>query len=235
MQDKGRAKVERILRSTYTSRWSLPKCHEIIDPRSAPVFIVLGVIFVPFARHFAEFSGISGHFERDSTASAHSRSRIHCDQSVASHGRSSLPSIDRPQLTVWLSYDVTDPTITLMELFVGKPLLGPDGAECDAKSALEGKMIALYFSAMWCPSCRQFTPKLGEYLTEHCGGWLAIPFGDGRIQEFLAKYEVPTIPALKVLKDDGSILVADARNQVQEKGRDDPVKLFEEWQALLSK
>ncbi|EYC37643.1 hypothetical protein Y032_0775g2258 [Ancylostoma ceylanicum] len=130
-----------------------------------------------------------------------------------------------------------------MDLFVGKPLLGPDGTGCDAKSALEGKMIALYFSAMWCPSCRQFTPKLGrfykelkesgknfeivlvsrdrededlkEYLTEHCGGWLAIPFGDGRIQEFLAKYEVPTIPALKVLKDDGSILVADARNQVQ--------------------
>ncbi|RCN32041.1 antioxidant, AhpC/TSA family [Ancylostoma caninum] len=150
-----------------------------------------------------------------------------------------------------------------MELFVGKPLLGPDGSECDAKKALEGKMIALYFSAMWCPSCRQFTPKLGrfykelkeagknfeivlvsrdrededlkEYLTEHCGGWVGIPFGDERIQQFLAKYEVPTIPALKVLKADGSILVADARNQVQEKGRDDPVKLFEEWEALLSK
>ncbi|KAK6051149.1 hypothetical protein COOONC_11346 [Cooperia oncophora] len=84
-----------------------------------------------------------------------------------------------------------------MELFVGKPLLGPDGNEIDAEEALEGK----------------------EYLTEHCGGWLAIPFGDERIQEYLAKYEVPTIPALKVLNTDGSILIADARNQVQVSGR----------------
>ncbi|XGW29460.1 hypothetical protein V3C99_008907 [Haemonchus contortus] len=149
-----------------------------------------------------------------------------------------------------------------MELFVGKPLLGPDGNEINAEKALEGKIIALYFSAMWCPSCRQFTPKLArfyqslkeagknleivlvsrdrededlkEYLVDHCGGWLAIPFGDERIQEYLAKYEVPTIPALKVLKPDGSILIADARNQVQEKGRDDPVKLFEEWEKQLN-
>lgn len=27
-----------------------------------------------------------------------------------------------------------------MELFAGKPLLGPDGSECDAKKALEGKV-----------------------------------------------------------------------------------------------
>ncbi|VDM79532.1 unnamed protein product [Strongylus vulgaris] len=74
---------------------------------------------------------------------------------------------------------------------------------------------------------------LKEYLTEHCGGWVAIPFGDSRIVEFLAKYEVPTIPAMRVLKPDGSVLVADARVQVQEKGREDPVKLFEEWEAML--
>ncbi|KAK5986784.1 hypothetical protein GCK32_019538 [Trichostrongylus colubriformis] len=47
--------------------------------------------------------------------------------------------------------------------------------------------------------------------------------------EFLEKYEVPTIPALKVLNADGSIAIADARNQVQDKGRDEPVQLFDEW------
>ncbi|KAJ1349233.1 hypothetical protein KIN20_004707 [Parelaphostrongylus tenuis] len=148
-----------------------------------------------------------------------------------------------------------------MELFAGKPLLGPDGSEIDAEKALKGKMIALYFSAMWCPQCRQFTPKLTrfykalkdggkefeiilvsrdreeedlkEYLTEHCGGWLGIPFGDDRIKEFLEKYEVPTIPALKVLKADGSVLIENARAEVTEKGRDDPVQLFEEWQKKL--
>ncbi|VDM56636.1 unnamed protein product [Angiostrongylus costaricensis] len=149
-----------------------------------------------------------------------------------------------------------------MELFAGKPLLGPDGSEVDAEKALKGKvMIALYFSAMWCPHCRQFTPKLTrfysalkdsgkdfeivlvsrdrededlkEYLTEHCGGWFGIPFGDERIKKFLEKYEVPTIPALKVLNADGSVLIADARNEVTEKGGDNPVQLFEEWQKKL--
>ncbi|KAE9413762.1 hypothetical protein Angca_007785, partial [Angiostrongylus cantonensis] len=74
---------------------------------------------------------------------------------------------------------------------------------------------------------------LKEYLTEHCGGWFGIPFGDERIKKFLEKYEVPTIPALKVLNADGSVLIADARNEVAEKGGDNPVQLFEEWQKKL--
>ncbi|KJH43780.1 antioxidant, AhpC/TSA family [Dictyocaulus viviparus] len=148
-----------------------------------------------------------------------------------------------------------------MDSFIGKPLIGSDGSEVDASTVLQGKMIALYFSAMWCAQCRQFTPKLSrfyhslkeagknfeiilvsrdreeddfiEYLTEHCGGWYGIPFGDDRINKLLAKYEVSSIPVLKVLNVDGTVIVEDARSQITDKGRDEPIQLFEDWKKIL--
>lgn len=73
---------------------------------------------------------------------------------------------------------------------------------------LKGKLVALYFSAHWCPPCRGFTPvlkkfyadakaqgfelvfvsfdrtesALDEYLKESHGEWLFVPFGDALIQ-----------------------------------------------------
>ncbi|PAV68531.1 hypothetical protein WR25_02979 [Diploscapter pachys] len=99
----------------------------------------------------------------------------------------------------------------MAEQFSGQPLLRHDGSTVDGGDALKGKkVVGLLFSAMWCPSCKQFLPKIKkfynemqeagksfeivlvsrdkeedhmlEYLKEHNGNWLAIPFGDERIQ-----------------------------------------------------
>ena len=79
------------------------------------------------------------------------------------------------------------------------------GTPADA-DALKGKVVALYFSAHWCPPCRFFTPKLAtayemanednhrfevifvssddsaaeqaQYMKEMHGDWLRVPFGD---------------------------------------------------------
>ncbi len=50
--------------------------------------------------------------------------------------------------------------------------------------------------------------------------------------ELLEKYEVKTIPALKVIKPDGSVLVRDARTEVAERGGDNPEALYEEWESF---
>ncbi|OXB71751.1 UNVERIFIED_CONTAM: hypothetical protein H355_006194 [Colinus virginianus] len=47
---------------------------------------------------------------------------------------------------------------TLREL-LGDTLIRPDGEKVD-KSALDNKVLGLYFSASWCPPCQAFTPKL---------------------------------------------------------------------------
>jgi nucleoredoxin len=51
-----------------------------------------------------------------------------------------------------------------MDSLSGQTLVKSDGSSISADSALEGKDIVLfYFSAHWCPPCRQFTPMLKDF------------------------------------------------------------------------
>ncbi|GMT25872.1 hypothetical protein PFISCL1PPCAC_17169 [Pristionchus fissidentatus] len=148
----------------------------------------------------------------------------------------------------------------MSEFLAGVELVLADESKVDAGAHLKDKLVALYFSASWCPPCRAFTPKLKrfyeevkeagkdfevifvsrdredealvEYYKEHMGAWAYIPFGNEKIQELLKHFEVKTIPSLKVIKPDGTILVQDARTEVQEKGVENAVELYEEWEAF---
>lgn len=125
---------------------------------------------------------------------------------------------------------------------LGDTLTG-QGATTVATSTLEGKTVLLYFSAHWCPPCRQFTPVLAkfykdlqakrqdfeivfcssdkdeagfkEYFKEH--PWLALPFADRKLKDKLSrKFGIQGIPALLVVGPDGALITKEGRAKVSE-------------------
>ena len=140
-----------------------------------------------------------------------------------------------------------------MNIFVDRPLVKRSGVIVYPEDALQNKVVALYFSAGWCPPCQQFTPVLAEFYNElqenempfeivfvssdktasdmetyfkQChGDWLAVPFGNEMVQELKNRYHVTAIPKLIVVTDDGDVVTAMGRKEVMDSGP----KCFTQW------
>jgi len=121
---------------------------------------------------------------------------------------------------------------------LGDELKGKNGM-VSYSTALEGKTLALYFSAHWCPPCRGFTPKLvalyeemkasgrddfefvfissdrdedafNEYHAEM--PWLALPFANRKAKAALSSmFGVQGIPSLVTIAPDGTTINKSAR------------------------
>mmetsp|Transcript_31997 Transcript_31997/g.80558 ORF Transcript_31997/g.80558 Transcript_31997/m.80558 type:complete len:161 (+) Transcript_31997:111-593(+) len=102
----------------------------------------------------------------------------------------------------------------MAELLKDAHLVKANGDKVDA-STLQGKLVALYFSAHWCPPCRQFTPTLKDvyeetsdkhnfqvvfvssdedqeamkgYMNDAHGDWLAVSFDSPLRDELKQRY-----------------------------------------------
>lgn len=146
-----------------------------------------------------------------------------------------------------------------MDLLQGAELVNKSGNTILANHALKGKtVIAFYFSAHWCPPCRQFTPLLARayaasrakgqggnvevifvssdrteeallsYMKEAHGDWLAVPHDDPLVQSLSSKFGVRGIPALKVVGIDGSEISKEGREEVMSLG----AASFAQWEKL---
>ena len=131
----------------------------------------------------------------------------------------------------------------VFEEMFGAELCAKGGEVVKTSTALADKVVAIYFSAHWCPPCRGFTPELakayatyksagknleivfassdrdekafGEYFSEM--PWLALPFSErDRKEKLSSKFKVRGIPTLVILDADGSVITTDGRSAVSE-------------------
>lgn len=109
--------------------------------------------------------------------------------------------------------------------------------------AIRGKTLGLYFSAHWCPPCRNFTPKLKAFYTEMLqkdpnfeilfvssdksaeemksyysadhGDWLCLPYSNRDGKNQLSKFfNVEGIPTFAIVDSAGNVLNSDAKAKV---------------------
>lgn len=120
---------------------------------------------------------------------------------------------------------------------LGFPLVDAGNRPYDSQQLKSSDVIALYFSAEWCPPCKQFTPLLKKfvetlqgvgdqslkvifvsrdrsdmdmwkYMHESHGNWLAIPYAGDAREKLAQRYSVQGIPALVVLNQIGQPAMA---------------------------
>ncbi len=118
---------------------------------------------------------------------------------------------------------------------------GPDGEVIEKEVNLgDHDLIAIYFSAHWCPPCKGFTPLFAEMYTKwrmegkkfevifisldndetqfntyyEVQPWLAVPYGEERVGNMLKLFGVQGIPACILITGDGIIVEKNARKDV---------------------
>mmetsp|Transcript_4243 Transcript_4243/g.13276 ORF Transcript_4243/g.13276 Transcript_4243/m.13276 type:complete len:504 (-) Transcript_4243:327-1838(-) len=130
------------------------------------------------------------------------------------------------------------------EGMLGPQLLTKTGPQPTRQALGGAAVVALYFSAHWCPPCRQFTPRLAAALAQPVPQlavvfvssdrdeasfqqyfsempWLALPFGSPQQQTLGPAFNVRGIPTLVVLDAaTGRLISTDGRGDLTRGGFD---------------
>ena len=138
--------------------------------------------------------------------------------------------------------------------FLGETLKSESGkSDVDTTSLDSVPVVALYFSANWCPPCKQFTPKLKQlYTTVNATSkkleivwvsgdeeeeeydeyfetmpWLAIPFDAEDVRNDCSDhFGVEGIPRLVILNKDGTVKSNNGYAEVKDHG----AEAFNAWE-----
>uniref|UniRef100_A0AAZ3PQT5 Thioredoxin domain-containing protein n=1 Tax=Oncorhynchus tshawytscha TaxID=74940 RepID=A0AAZ3PQT5_ONCTS len=125
----------------------------------------------------------------------------------------------------------------MVEVFVGKTLLNKEGDLIDPEETLRNKVVGIYFSAGWCPPCRDFTPSLCDFYTELSsddmveyyhdmhGDWLALPWTDQYKHDLKNRYKITAVPKLVIVKENGDVITDKGRKQIRDQG----LACFRSW------
>ena len=111
------------------------------------------------------------------------------------------------------------------------------------RDALEGKLVGIYFSASWCPPCRNFTPELvklreahpeafqvvlvgfdrteaahWKYMRDYKMNFLSMVPGGRESQTLAERFGVRGIPHLAIIGPDGTVIEPNAVRAVSMNG-----------------
>ena len=115
---------------------------------------------------------------------------------------------------------------------------------------LGDKLIGLYFSASWCPPCKQFTPILiklrddnqadlevvfissdrsaedqMKYMKDYKMSFLAVPLGAEQTKKLQSKFNIRGIPSLIILDSSGKVISTSGVSEV----RKSPEEAIASW------
>ena len=152
-----------------------------------------------------------------------------------------------------------DTTQRIINELFSTTLMNKNGTACNNSLQNSGvKILALYFSAHWCPPCRQFTPVLktafeeykrnsssnkvsvvfvsGDrsqsdmlaYMREAHGDWPAIPPGSPLQQSLNSIFQVRGIPSLITVDINGEVLSREGRQEVMSMSW----QAFQSWEGM---
>ena len=119
---------------------------------------------------------------------------------------------------------------------------------------LEGKLVAIYFSAHWCPPCRRFTPVLQELYDEHKDNlevvfvsadrspaqkaryikedkmsWLTIDLNGEDSDRLMGGLGIQSFPTLVILNEDAKIITMEGYPQLAQA----PKEAWKYWSQYL--
>ena len=147
---------------------------------------------------------------------------------------------------------MADPAASPFKEYFPNGLLDREGKEVSL-DVLQGKYVGIYFSAGWCPSCQQFSPKMVpfrdknvnefevvfvswdkteeaqfSYMKEYGMFWPTLKWHSIPTYNLKNKFQVSTIPTLVVLSPLGELVTRDGRYDVQS----NPDGALEKWKAI---